>query len=129
MEVRKDYILRAIQQGISLIEKMLKKGNPEEDTIITIINNSLNEDLQIDISFFIETDSKEIISYLSKKEIDTELYKIIADLMMIRIALEKETTIKKNLAQKTMDLYLHFEKKSALFSFELQSKISELSSI
>lgn len=129
MDTNKDFLLRIIKQIILLLEKLINDSSVNEEKINSIIDNFIIENLKEDDSFFSKKNSNQIIDSISKIEQNLDFIKDIADILYIKVSIEKNYLTKKELAKKNIELFNFYEQKASVFSFDIKSKLSNLETI
>lgn len=129
MDTNKDYLLKIIKQILLLLNKLLNGNSQNEEKINSIIEKFFAENLNTEYSFFINNNSTQIISFISERESNIDFIKDIADILYIKMSMEKDFILKKELAKKIAQLYFFYEQKSSVFSFDIKSKLSNLEAV
>jgi len=128
METNKDLILRNIKYLSDFLSALSKQKPLELEDIDNYINEFTEYHFGSSLKLVLEKETEKIIEIISGN-VDNENIKDFADLLYLRVSVEKNENDKKEMSGKIIQLYEIYNKMSKTYSFGNQLKINELKKI
>lgn len=124
--LRKDYIMRMLEQFFKVLAKLIKNENNLEIEDIEIQLAELYDTyFKNDFNFFHDSDTDRIIEFLKSDNSGDDLYKVemLAELIYQDACLQQENEQRKSLLIKSLNLLEYLDKESKTFSMERFNKM------
>jgi len=124
--IRKDYIMKIIEQFFDVLKKLIKnEENQDIEDIRVQLNELYNTYFKKNYKYFYDSDFEEIVDFLNSDNSGDNLYKteMLAELIYQDTCLKQDVDLRKSLLSKSFRLFEYLDKEGKTFSLERYKKM------